>query len=190
MRTLVVVMLVVVTVAVVSLGLALWWAARMVRRLRAFTVRLVDRWTLTVRARLLLGSARHVAAAQLQLHTGLDQTRRVLDDASRRNCPLGDLPGVFRRIEQLAGSVDAELRMLDGDRDAIQRARLADAVRRSDGLASMAAAIRRTVTGVHADMQLDGFGRLQRDLDVELRALRAGAGAVRATGPSGQAVWL
>ena len=181
MRTLVVVMLAVVTVAVVSVGLALWWAARMLRRLRCYTVRLFDRGTLTVRARLLPGSARRVAAAQLHLHTGLDQTRRVLNDAARRNCPLGDLPNIFRRIEQLAVSVDAELRTLGGDHDPLQRARLADAVRRSDELASMAAAIRRTVGCVHADMQFDGFGLLQRDLDVELRALRAGAGAVRAT---------
>ena len=179
MSTLVVVALVMVMVAVISAGLALWWVVRMVRRVRALTVRLVDRWTLTVRSRLLLGPARHVAAAQLQLHSGLDQTRRVLNDASRQNCPLGDLPGIFRRIEQLAASADADLRMLDGDRDPLQRARLADAVRRSDELVSMAAAIRRTVSGVHAEMQLDGFGVLQRDLDVELRALRAGVAAVR-----------
>ena len=182
MRSLVVAMLVMVTIAVVSAGLALWWAARILRRLRAFTVRLVDRETLRVKARVRLGAHRQVAGARLQLHTGLDQTRRVLDDASRRNSPLGDLPGIFRRIEQLAGSVDAELRMLEGDCDPVQLARLADAVRRSDELTSMASAIRRTVSGVHADMQLDGFGLLQRDLDVELTALRAGAGAVRATG--------
>jgi hypothetical protein len=179
MRGLVVVMLVALTVAFVSVGLALWWTARMLRRLRRFTVRLVDRGTLTVRARVLPGAARRRAAAQLQLHTGLDQTRRVLGEASRRNCPLGDLPGLFGRIEQLAVSVDAELRMLDGDRDPLQRARLADTVWRSEELAAMAASIRRTVSGVHADLQLDGFGRLQRDLDVELRALRAGVAAVR-----------
>lgn len=183
MRTLVVVMLVAVTVAVVSAGVALWWAARMVRRLHCCAARLVDRGTLTARAHLLPGLGRRVAAARLQLHTGLDQTRRVLDDASRRNCPIGDLPGIFRRIEQLAGSVDAELRMLGGDSDAVQRSRLADALRRSEELASMAAAVRRTVSGIHADLQLDGFGVLQRDLDVELRALRAGAGAVRSSAP-------
>ena len=179
MRGLVVVMLIGLTIAVVSVGLAVWWVARMLRRFRSFTVRLLDRGTLTVRARLFPGTARRVAAAQLQLHTGLDQTRRMLGEASRRNCPLGDLPGLFRRIEQLAASVDADLRMLDGDRDTLQRARLADALRRGEELTSMAAAIRRTVSGVHADMQLDGFGLLQRDLDIELRALRAGSGAVR-----------
>jgi hypothetical protein len=42
----------------------------------------------------------------------------------------------------------------------------------------MAAEIRRTVSGVHAELQLDGFGMLQRDLDVELKALRAGVAAV------------
>jgi hypothetical protein len=179
MRVLVVVML----VLVVSVGLALWWAARMLRRLRRFSIRLVDRGTLTVRAHLLPGTARQVAAAQLQMRTGVDQIRRVLHDASRRNCPLGDLPGLFRRIEQLAASVDAELRMLDGDHDPLQRSRLAAVVRRSEELALMATAIRRTVSGVHADMQLDEFGLLQRDLDVELRALRAGAAAASPSSP-------
>ena len=185
MRILVVMML----VTIFSVGLAVWWAVRMLRRLRCLTVRLIDRSMLTVRARLLPGSARQVAAAQLQLRAGLNLTRRVLDDASRRNHPLGDLPRLFRRIEQLATSIDAELRMLDGDRDALQRVRLADAIRRSEELAAMSAEIRRTVSEVHADMQLDGFALLQRDLDVELRALRAGASAVRATLPNGQAVW-
>lgn len=178
MRGLLVVMLVAVTVASVSIGLALWATARMLRRLRCFTVRLVDRGRLTARAHLLPGAPRRVAAAQLGLQAGLDQTRRVLGEASRRNCPLGEFPALFRRIEQLAASVDTELRMLDGDRDPFQRARLANALRRSDELASMAASIRRTVTGVHADLQLDGFGLLQRDLDVELKALRAGASAL------------
>ena len=179
MRIFVGVMLVVVTIAVVAAGLTVWWAARMLRRLRAYTVRLVDREALRLKARVRLGAPRQVAAARLQLHTGLDQTRRVLHDASRRNCPLGDLPGIFHRIEQLAASTDADLRMLDGDRDPLQRARLADAVRRSDELTSMASAIRRTVSGVHADLHLDGFGLLQRDLDVELKALRAGVAAAR-----------
>jgi hypothetical protein len=179
MRVLVVVML----VAVVSVGLTLWWAARMLRRLRRFSIRLVDRGRLTVRAHLLPGTARQAAAAQLQLRIGVDLTRRVLHDASRRKSPLGDLPGLFRRIEQLAAAVDAELRILDGDRDPLQRARLAAAVRRSEELTSMTAAIRRTVSEVHADLQLDGFGRLQRDLDVELSALRAGAAAASLSSP-------
>jgi hypothetical protein len=102
MRILAVMML----VTIFSLALAVWWAVRMLRRLRCFTVRLLDRSRLTVRARLLPGSGRQVAATRLRLHGGLDLTRRVLDDASRRNHPLGDLPRLFRRIEQLAASVD------------------------------------------------------------------------------------
>lgn len=182
MRAVVVVMVVAVTLAVVAVGLAAWWVTRLLRRVRRSTRRLVNRGTLSVKAHLVPGSARQVAAARLQLSTGIDRTRRVLQDASRRNCPLGDLPGLFRRIEHLAGSVHTELEMLDGDRDPAQRERLASVLRRSEQLASMTAAIRRTVTGLHADMHLDGFGQLQRDLDVELSALRAGAAAVRQPG--------
>lgn len=183
MRALFVVMLVAVALSVVAVGLAAWWVTRLLGRVRRYAGRLVDRGTLSVKAHMVPGrAARQVAAARLLLGTGITQTRRVLEDASRRGCPLGDLPGLFRRIEQLAGSVDTELRMLGGDRDPVQQTRLAAALARSAELASMAAAIRRTVTGLHADMHLDGFSRLQRDVDLELSALRAGAAAVRQPG--------
>ncbi|HEV3364869.1 MAG TPA: hypothetical protein VG795_12170 [Acidimicrobiia bacterium] len=180
MRGLVVLVLFILMLTAVSVGVVIWWTTRMLRRLRGATRRLFERGTLSVRAYMAPpGRARQVAAARLHLRTGMEQTRRVLDDASRRNCPLGDLPGIFRRIEHLAGSVDAELRVLDGDRDPLQRAPLASVVQRSDELVAMAASIRRTVSGVHAEMQFDTFGLLQRDLDVELNALRAGAAAAQ-----------
>lgn len=182
MSALVVVMLVAVFLTIVFAGLAVWWAARLLGRLRRSTRRLVDCGALSARAHLLPGTGRRVAATRLQLRTGLDQTRRMLEDASRRSFPLGDLPGLFRRIEHVAVSVDAELRLLDRDKDAAQRVRLAAVLRRSDELTAMAAAIRRTVSGLHEELQLDGFGPLQRDLDLELSALRAGAAAVRQPG--------
>jgi len=179
MGGLVMVTLVALALTALSVGLAVWWTTRMLRRLRRFTGRLVDRGALSARARLVGGAARQAAGAQLRLRSGIDQTRRVLDDAKHRNCPLGDLPGLFRRIERLAASVDAELRMLGRDTDPVQQARLVAVLRRSDELTSMTAAIRRTVSSVHADMQLDPFTILQRDLDVELSALRGGAAAIR-----------
>ena len=180
MRALVVLILITLLLSAVSVGVAIWWTTRMLRRLHRSARRLIDRGTLSARAYLVPpGRARQVAAARLQLRTGMDQTRRVLEDAVRRNYPLGDLPGLFRRIEHLAASVDAELQLLDGDRDPLQRARLTSAVQRSAELAAMAASIRGTVTGVHAEMQVDTFGLLQRDLDVELSALRAGAAAAQ-----------
>ena len=179
MRGLVVVVLVGVALWVAAAGLAIWWAIRLLRRLSDSTRRLVDRGSLSVKAHLAPGSTGRVAAARLRLRGAIERTRRMLDDAARRNCPLGDLPGIFRRIERLADAVDGELALLDRDGDRIQRARLGAVLVRSDELASMAAGIRRTVSGVHAEMQIDGFEMLQRDLDVELSALRAGAAAAR-----------
>jgi hypothetical protein len=179
MGGLVMVMLVALTLTACFVGAAIWWTTRTLRRLRRFTGRLVDRGTLAARAHLVGGAPGQAAGAQLRLRSGLDQTRRVLDDAQHRNCPLGDLPGLFRRVEHLAASVDAELRMLGRDTDPGQQARLVAVLRRSDELTSMAAAIRRTVSSVHADMQLDPFTTLQRDLDVELSALRGGAATIR-----------
>jgi hypothetical protein len=182
MGELVMVMVVALALTACSVGLAVWWTTRMLRRLRRFTGRLVDRGALAARAHLVGGTVRQAAAAQLRLRSGIDQTRRVLDDARHRHCPLGDLPGLFRRVEHLATSVDAELRMLARDPDPVQQARLAAVLRRSDELTSMAAAIRRTVSSVHADMQLDPFTMLQRDLDIELSALRGGAATIRHAG--------
>jgi hypothetical protein len=180
MRGLVVLVLITLVLTAVSVGVVLWWTARMLRRLRRATRRLLERGTLSARAYVSPpGRARHVAAARLHLRTGMEQTRRVLEDASRRNCPVGDLSAIFRRIEHLAGSVDAELRVLDGDRDPLQRGRLASAVQRSDELVAMAASIRHAVSGVHAEMQFDTFALVRRDLDVELRAVRAGAAAAQ-----------
>lgn len=185
MRGLVVVFLVGVTLWVVAAGLTVWWAIRRLCRLTGRAVRLVDRGSLSVKAHVAPGLSRQVAATRLHLRQAIEQTGRVLDDAARRNCPLGDLPGVFRRIEHLAGALDAELQILDGDRDPLQRARLGAVLGRSEELASMTAGIRRAVSGVHAEMRTGGFETLQRDLDVELCALRAGAAAVRRSDPIG-----
>lgn len=179
MRGWVVVFLVGFTVWVVAAGLTIWWAIRLLRRVTDRTRRAVDRGLLSIKAHLAPGSSRRVAAAQLELRSGMERTRRVLEDALRRHCPLGDLPGLFRRIEHLAEAVDGELQILAGDRDGLQRTRLAAVLVRSEELVAMAAGIRRTVSGVRGEMQADGFELLRRDLAVELSAVAAGAAAVR-----------
>lgn len=177
MRPLLVVLLVALALSVAATGITVWWASRVLRRLCRRTRWLVDRGSLSLKSHLAPGSGRQVSTARLGLHASIEQTRRVLDEASRRNVPLGDLPGLFHRIEHLAGCVDADLQLLDGDRDPRQQARLVAVLARGDELTSMAAGIRHTVSAVHAEMESDGFGLLQRDLSVELRALRAGAAA-------------
>ena len=179
MSSLLVVMCVAVTLLVVSVGLAVWWTTRLLRRVCRSVKRFVDQSALSVQAHLVPAAARPVAGTRLQLRAEIDRTRRVLEDAARRHCPLGDLPTLFRRIEHHAGSADAELALLARDRDPVQRAHLDAVLHRSQDLVSMAATIRRTVSGVSADMDMDGFALLQRDLDLEVSALRAGAATVR-----------
>jgi hypothetical protein len=180
MHTFVVLLLVAVTLSVVCLGAVVWMAVLALRRLRRFTGRLVDRGVLSVKAHALPpGRARQVAGLRLDLRAGMDHTRRALHDAARRNCPLGELPGLFRQIEHLAESVDGELRLLEGERDVVQRARLATVRQRSEDLVATAANIRRAVSGVQADLYADLFHSLHGDVDLEVSALRAGVAAAR-----------
>ena len=178
MSALVMVLLALVALWVVLAASAVWMAVIAFRRFRQLTRRVVDRGILSVKARALPpGRGRQVAGLRLELRDAVDRTRRVLDDATARNCPLGELPGLFRRIESLAGSVDAELRILEGDPDAEQRARLAAVRQRSADVVAMTARIRRAVSGVHADLSGGAFRSLQGEVDLEVRALRAGVAA-------------
>jgi hypothetical protein len=180
MSTFVVLLLVAVTLSVVCLGAAVWRAALALRRLHRSTRRLVDRGVLSVKAHALPpGRARQVAGLRLDLRAGMDHTRRVLEDATCRNCPLGELPELFRRVEHLAESVDGELRMLEGEPDVVQRERLATVRQRSEDLVATAANIRRAVSGVQTDLYADLFPPLRGDVDVEVSALRAGVAAAR-----------
>ncbi|MCA1843489.1 MAG: hypothetical protein LC792_09965 [Actinobacteria bacterium] len=187
MSGLLVLVLVVITLSVAFFVSAMWLATGAVRRVHRLTRPVVDRATLSVKAHALPHRpAREVARLRLELRTGMEQTRRILDDARRRDCPLGELPGLFRRVEQLAESVDGELRVLEGERDRLQQGRIGAARQRSEDLMAMAATIRRDVGAVYAVLNSELFHSLRGDVDLELRALRAGVAAARgrATGPS------
>jgi hypothetical protein len=174
MGALVVLMLATVTLCVVLVGAAAWIAGRAVRRLHRFAGRVVDRSVLSLKARALPpGRVRQVARLRLDLRAGIDQTAWVLDEAAREDCALGELPRLFRRVEQLARSVDAELRMVEGG-IGVTRGELAAAQQRSEDLVAIAAKIRRAVGTVRADLTSDVFRSLHGEVDVEVSALRAG----------------
>jgi hypothetical protein len=182
MTELVVVMLVAVAGCVVLVGGAVWVAGRAVRRLHRVGRRAVDRSILSVKARALPpGRGRQVAGLRLDLRAGVVQTRRVLDDAVRHDCSLGELPRLFRRVERLAASVDAELRLLEGRAD-VAEWQLRAAEQRAGELVAMAAKIRQGASAVRADLTSDLFGSLHREVELEVSAVRAGAAVVRQPG--------
>jgi len=182
MSALVVLMLATVTVCVLLVGGAVWLAGRAVRRVHRAGRRVVDRSILSVKARALPpGRGRLVAGLRLDLRAGVDQTRRVLDDAVRHDCSLGELPRLFRRVEQLAASVDAELRLLEGRAD-VAEWQLVAAEQRAGELAAMAAEIRQGASAVRADLTSDLFGSLHREVEMEVSAVRAGAAVLRRPG--------
>jgi hypothetical protein len=190
MTAVVVLALALTALAVVSIGGALWIATRTLRRLRRLrraAGRLVEDGTLRVKAYVLPpGRARQAAVLRRDLRAAIDRTGRLLDEAGRRDCPLGELPRLFRRVEELAASVDGELRTLEREPGPLPPDRVAAVRGRGEGLVAITAMIRSAVGGVHAELNGDLFRTLHSDVDLEVRALRAGVAAARR--PGGEAV--
>jgi hypothetical protein len=166
-----------VVVAFVVAGVRM--AARTVGRVHQVTRRAVDRAVVPARAYgLPPGRGRQVARLRLTLRRELERTGRVLETAAGEHCSLGELPLLFRRVEQLGRSVDAELRMLEAGADTTGPQASA-AAHRAEDVVALAAKIRRAAVAAHADLTADAFGSLRGEVDMEVRAVRAGLEVVR-----------
>ncbi|MDQ1585677.1 MAG: hypothetical protein QOH80_1042, partial [Actinomycetota bacterium] len=106
--------LLVMTVVLVGTGVVL--TRRAVRAVRRHALRVLARLGLAARAQT-LGSFGEVARVRRDLHRSMTSARRALAIAQSTGAPVGDVASLLVRMEMAAGSVDAELQLLETLRD-------------------------------------------------------------------------
>jgi hypothetical protein len=165
--------LLVMTVVLVGTGVVL--TRRAVRAVRRHALRVLARLGLAARAQT-LGSFGEVARVRRDLHRSMTSARRALAIARSTNLPVGDVASLLARMQMAAGSVDAELQLLETLRDPGQAlARLAGPRSRAAALMSAAAALTEGLVAA-AGHESAEVSALHAECVIEARALRAAAG--------------
>ncbi|PWB96475.1 hypothetical protein [Homoserinimonas hongtaonis] len=143
---------------------------RRIRRSRAITSAV-----LTSRAQLSRGPRRRLFTLQQQLTESLESGRAAIDLAVRSNGRRGDLPRLFRRIEDEAAALQTQLRLLESERDSVVlTGALSEAAPAVDQITDMIREVRASVTAGLGDPTGESLAALDADLAIEVAALRAG----------------
>ena len=167
---LVTVLVVVVLVWVVA-GVAAWRLARLLRRrLRASpALRAAQAWAAPP------GPRRRAAGLRRELASTAHATRRALAVVAAAHAPIGELPHLARRLERLAGTLDAELRLLAAEPDPEELARVLPAAEsRVADVAHLARTIRRAASAALGASTAAELAPLQAEVERELAAVAAG----------------
>src|SRR6266511_2044757 len=135
-------------------ALAAWWAWRFVKaKLRwRRQIRVVQMWTAPP------GPRREVAFLRGELAEAITRTPQAIAMVKANAGVVGDLPSLTRRLERVAITLDAELRLLAGEPDHHEVARLLPAAReRVDDVTraarALSADVEREVAAVAAGVQ-------------------------------------
>jgi len=171
LEELVVAALAVFVVVVAVSGLAVWWIWRSLRsRLR---------WPRPMRAVQFYaappGPRREVALLRRELTAAVTSPPQAVAMVKASAGVVGELPQLARRLERVAGTLDAELRLLANEPDRAEVARVLPAARARVGdVTRVARTIRRAATaglGVQSDADVRALGA---DVEREVTALSAG----------------
>lgn len=167
---------------VVATALVAWWLWRFVKaRLRwRRQVRVVQLWTAPP------GPRREVAFLRHELAGAITSTPRAIATVKASAGVVGDLPSLTRRLERVAVTLDAELRLLASEPEQREVARRLPAAReRVDDVTRAARAIRRAASaGLGAQSAAD-LRSLSADVEREVAAVAAGVQRLVATAPAG-----
>lgn len=163
-------LLVIVVVSVVTVVLVVRALVRRIRRSRN-----VAAVALRARARFSSGPRRRVLTLRVRLAESLDSGRAAADLAARGDGPRGELPRLFRRIEQEGLALDLQLRLMESETDP---ARLAEELPAAEHrVGQVAGFVRRLRAAVAAGLAAptdDTLTVLRADVDREVAALHAG----------------
>ena len=156
--------------AIVALILLLRFLYRRVRRSRP-----VGGAVLRTRARLSRGPQRTILGLRVRLEESLDSGRAAVDLAARNGGPRGELPRLFRRIQQEGVALDLQLRLMESETDsAVLAAELPAAGDRVEQVAGLVRRLRSAVASGLAGSTDDTLTALNSEMDREVAALHAG----------------
>ena len=156
--------------AIVALILLLRFLYRRVRRSRT-----VGGAVLRTRARLSRGPQRTILGLRVRLEESLDSGRAAVDLAARNGGPRGELPRLFRRIQQEGVALDLQLRLMESETDSrVLAAELPAAGDRVEQVAGLVRRLRSAVASGLAGSTDDTLTALNSEMDREVAALHAG----------------
>lgn len=153
--------------AVVLIGRALY---RRLRRNRALAGT-----ALRTRAGFSRGPQRKVLFLRVRLAETLDSGQAAVELASHSEGPRGELPRLFRRIQEESVALDLQLRLLESETDAgVLAGELPAAAHRVDQVVALVRRLRSAVASGLAGSTDDSLTTLHSDVDREVAALHAG----------------
>ncbi|GAB3120598.1 hypothetical protein [Glaciibacter psychrotolerans] len=160
-------------IAVVSLVTVVLIVRALYRRIRRS--RAVNTAVLRSRAQLRWGPRRTVLVLRLRLDESLDSGRAAIDLAVRSNGRRGDLPRLFRQIENEGATLRAQLRLMESETDSGALAEeLSAASVAVDQISDMIRELRASVAAGLGDPTDDVLSALHAELDLEVASLHAG----------------
>lgn len=166
----VIAIVVVVGILILAAGIAAYVAYRRVRRDPRWRRRL-----LSIQAQYIAqGPRRDVIQLQLRLADAVGGAHRAVDLAAASGSPTGDLGSSVRRLERLAGGLEAQLRLLGDERDDAALTTLLPPIRdRVDDVVGVASRIRQGALETMDGMTVPELRQVVTDVDTQVRALQA-----------------
>jgi HAMP domain-containing protein len=151
--------------------LAVWRAVRWVRRSARLRQRVRTGQALLAPP----GPRRELAWLRRELAAATCASTEAVALVGTAGGVVGELPRLTRHLGRVAGTLDAELRLLAGEPDPTELARVLPAARARVGDATrVARTIRRASTAALAAETATGIGPLQAEVEREVAALDAG----------------
>jgi hypothetical protein len=167
------VILALAAIMVVSVGTTIVVVRMLYKRMRRS--RVVAGAGLRTRAALSRGPQREVLGLRIRLRDTLGSGQAAVDLALGSDGPRGELPRLFRRIQNEGAALDAQLLLLTSETDSVVLAEeLPVARRRVDDVAGLVRRLRATVAGGRGDLTDDVLLALRSEVDREVEALDAG----------------
>ena len=147
---------------------------------RARRSRAVGGTVLRTRAALSRGPQRSVLALRVRLAETLASGQSAIDLLASGHGPRGDLPRLFRRIQEESAARDLQLRLMESETDSgVLGEALPAARQRVEQVTGLVGRMRTTVAAVLAGSTDDVLTTLDGDVDREIAALHAGVQELR-----------